>query len=247
MSQPRDVEHVRRGGGAREPRAVAGHVRRHGDPADGAVHRDVRDERGGRAEVQRPQGGAGRRASVSPPSMHGRLGVDPRGAGRRDRRTGASADLAPDVEAHGSRPRWPRPLAQNARSASSASTPTREVEVNRLEEVRKQLLECAAGKGLADDVRAEHRRARPGASAWSRATWSSSPTCAEPDAPAAAVLDTLAPVLARARRARCASTATPTRCKVKPKLLPTDWELSAARAVPCCATSTSGGTSPASA
>ena len=31
--------------GAREPRALAGHVRRHGDSADGAVHRDVRDER----------------------------------------------------------------------------------------------------------------------------------------------------------------------------------------------------------
>ena len=40
-----------RGGarGAREPRALAGQLRGHDDAADGAVHRDVRDQPGGRA------------------------------------------------------------------------------------------------------------------------------------------------------------------------------------------------------
>ena len=39
-------------GGAREPRALAGHLRRHDHPAHGAVHRDVRDQPGRPEEVR---------------------------------------------------------------------------------------------------------------------------------------------------------------------------------------------------
>ena len=58
-----------RGRGAREPRAVAGVLRRHGHPADVPVHRAVRDEPGRQGEVRPARQRAVRRASAprSPP------------------------------------------------------------------------------------------------------------------------------------------------------------------------------------
>ncbi len=46
VTWPRVTQASSRGGGARQPRAVAGQLRRHDDAADGPVHRDVRDQPG---------------------------------------------------------------------------------------------------------------------------------------------------------------------------------------------------------
>ena len=68
-------------------------------------------------------------------------------------------------------------------------------------------------------------------SAWSRGTWSSRPTSPSCSPRGQQVVDTLAPVLRGAARTPLRSTATPTRCRCSRATTPTDWDLSAARAV----------------
>ena len=113
-------------GGAREPRALAGHLRRHGHPADGAVHRDVRDEPGRPEEVQRAQGGARRR--VRPVHLDpGRLQLDPRPA--RPGRAGT------DRPATGSP--WRSRRSRPPRSPA-ARPPTKDAEAARLRRRRRR-------------------------------------------------------------------------------------------------------------
>ena len=85
--------------GAREPRALAGDVRRHGDAADGAVHRDVRDEPGRPEEVQRAQGRPRRRLRP----VH--LGADGSQSILDAARVAAIAPVAPDTVDDRSSPR----------------------------------------------------------------------------------------------------------------------------------------------
>ncbi len=113
-------------GGAREPRALAGDVRRHGHPADGAVHRDVRDERGRPEEVQRPQDGPGGR--LRPVHLDpGRLRQHPRPARAGDRRPGRSEhdhQAPPGRADQGRTPQWPRASAR-ARRVGAQPRPRR--------------------------------------------------------------------------------------------------------------------------
>ena len=220
--------------GAREPRALAGHLRRHGHAADGAVHRDVRDEPGRREEVQRAQGrawppGFGQ-SDLDPWTARARSSSEP---GDRDVPTGrrrpvAGTDVKPEEQAEVAEAL----ASESDRSARSASTPSAEAEVDRLEALPHE-----ARRGAARQEGPARRRPAPRStsaawwSAWSRGTWSSRPNLAEPRPRGRRVRRHPRPGARASSTNRCRSTGTPTRCRCKPKYFPTDWELSAARAV----------------
>ena len=81
LTWARDASGERGARGAREPRALAGQLRRHDDAADGAVHRDVRDQPGRPEAVRRCSRTAWPPGSATPPSpFQGSEGTDERRA-----------------------------------------------------------------------------------------------------------------------------------------------------------------------
>ncbi len=140
----------------------------------------------------------------------------------------AAADLAADV------PEKNRVAVDNAvqkiqQRAADRKRATAEVEVDRLEGVRKKILAALAAKGLQDDVRTRYDERGLVVSLVSRHVVFEADV-AELSARGRLVLDTLAPVLRTIADPLSVDGHT-NQVKVKPKYYPTDWELSAARAV----------------
>ena len=141
--------------GARQPRAVADHLRRHDHPADGAVHRAVRHRPDRPEEVRR----AGQTASHNG-----------RGAG-----TAVLSRAAPGLAGMASPPQhWPSPddadaaAAAEKRPARAAASPTAQARsAVEAEQIEQQLrpgagaTPCSSTQG--DPGPGRHRRQRPGA------------------------------------------------------------------------------------
>lgn len=140
----------------------------------------------------------------------------------------APAALAADVKPK-DQAEVAKALEQNDQKRQEREYATAEVEVNRLEGIRKKLLDALAKKGLQDDVRAELDERGLVVSLVSRHVVFEADV-AELSTRGRRVVDTLAPVLAELDEPLSIDGHT-NQVKVKPKYFPTDWELSAARAV----------------
>ena len=215
--------------GAREPRALAGHVRRHGHAAHGAVHRHVRDELVDQRKFNALKEGLA--------AGFGALDGDPRGVQqhprparhvrrRHDRgQRGHPRHVAGGEEEVRAGPARRSPGSSRERQYAEAAA-----EVTGLQGLLKKIDAALRAKGLRDDVRAAHRRARPGHQPGVQARRRSSPTWPTLSDRGEEVLDTIAPVLLEAGD-RLEIDGHTNQVPVKPKYYPTDWELSAARAV----------------
>jgi chemotaxis protein MotB len=140
----------------------------------------------------------------------------------------AAADLAADVPDK-SKTSVNQAVAKIEQRATDRKRAAAELEVDRLEGVRKKILEALKKKGLEDDVRTRYDERGLVVSLVSRHVVFD-PNVAELSARGRLVLDTLAPVL-RALTDPLSIDGHTNQVKVKPKYYPTDWELSAARAV----------------
>ena len=157
--RPQAAEEAR-GGGAREPRAVAGVLRRHGHPAHVSLHRALRDEPGGQGEVRRPGQPACRRASAprSPrcPARRPRA----RCSTRCPRAVDIAAGIAPGHEGR-RRPRSTPPPRRPPPSGPSGSPPRPQGAYDELAAAR-DADRGRAGRGRLRRRRAlRDRRARP--------------------------------------------------------------------------------------
>ncbi|MET0838692.1 MAG: OmpA family protein, partial [Marmoricola sp.] len=120
-------------------------------------------------------------------------------------------------------------VERNDRLRQQREFATAEVEVNRLEGVRKKLFAALEKAGLQGDVRAELDERGLVVSLVSRHVVFEADV-AELSPRGRKVIDTIAPVLADLDEPLSVDGHT-NQVKVKPKYFPTDWELSAARAV----------------
>jgi chemotaxis protein MotB len=140
----------------------------------------------------------------------------------------AAADLAADVPEK-SRVAVDQAVQKIQQRASDRKRAAAEVEVDRLEGVRKKILAALAAKGLQDDVRTRYDERGLVVSLVSRHVVFDADV-AELSGRGRLVLDTLAPVL-RTLPDQLSVDGHTNQVKVKPKYYPSDWELSAARAV----------------
>jgi chemotaxis protein MotB len=140
----------------------------------------------------------------------------------------AAADLAADVPEK-SQTSVNQAVAKIEERATDRKRAAAEVEVNRLEGVRKKILAALKAKGLQDDVRTRYDERGLVVSLVSRHVVFE-PNVADLSARGRLVMDTLAPVL-RSLTDPLSIDGHTNQVKVKPKYYPTDWELSAARAV----------------
>ena len=150
--------------------------------------------------------------------------------------TAIAAPVAPDQFAVEVPPRSRPPRSAGGRQARAAARhAAKQAERRRPRSTGSRPVEAAPAALGKHDLAATTSRPRSTTaawcSAWSRGTWSSSPNVAELCPRGQQIVDDPRPGAARAARTAARSTATPTRCKVKPKYYPTDWELSSARAV----------------
>jgi len=140
----------------------------------------------------------------------------------------AAADLAADVPEK-SKTSVSQAVQKIEQRATDRKRAAAEVEVNRLEGVRKKILAALKKAGLQDDVRTQYDERGLVVSLVSRHVVFE-PDVAELSPRGRAVVDTLAPVL-RTLTDPLSVDGHTNQVKVKPKYYPSDWELSAARAV----------------
>jgi chemotaxis protein MotB len=140
----------------------------------------------------------------------------------------AAADLAADVPPK-QKAEIAKALEKQDQLRRDRERATAEVEVERLEGIRKRLYEALRKAGLQDDVRTQYDERGLVVSLVSRHVVFE-PDVAELSARGRRVVDVLAPVLSSLDEPLAVDGHT-NQVKVKPRYYPTDWELSAARAI----------------